>query len=296
MVARLVRHHLLLADTAMRRDLGDPSTVEMVAERVGSGEMLELLAALTQADGIATGPAAWSAWKATLVDELVVRTRGFLAGERPDPVVPTGTADQRVLMAAAELRIKVDGSRLTVAAPDRPGLLALVAGALAGRNLSVLAASGLSEGGMAVQEFDLDLVGRDPPDWLQLEADLSSALDDPRALEVRLTGRARSTRLPPRPGAARIAPPRVLIDNQATPRATIVEVRAPDAVGLLARVAGALAESRCDISVVRALTLGHEVVDTFYVTDGSSGEKVTDPKRLGAVEEAILEAIARTLA
>jgi [protein-PII] uridylyltransferase len=83
----------------------------------------------------------------------------------------------------------------------------------------------------------------------------------------------------------------VLIDNDATPRATIVEVRAPDAVGLLYRVARALAGCGCDIRFVRALTLGHEVVDTLYVADSRSGAKLEDPSRLLDVERAVLAAL-----
>ena len=62
-IARLVRWHLLLPEVATRRDLGDPQTVRHVADSVGDVETLELLHALSRADAVATGPAAWSAWK-----------------------------------------------------------------------------------------------------------------------------------------------------------------------------------------------------------------------------------------
>lgn len=64
-VATLVRHHLLLIETATRRDLDDPATVRSVATAVGSASTLELLHALTEADALATGPAAWSSWRAS---------------------------------------------------------------------------------------------------------------------------------------------------------------------------------------------------------------------------------------
>ena len=67
LVASAVRHHLLLPQTATRRDLDDPVTVAQVAAAVGGRPLLELLHALAIADGQATGPAAWNDWKAGLV-------------------------------------------------------------------------------------------------------------------------------------------------------------------------------------------------------------------------------------
>ena len=77
-IRSLVEHHLLLSETAMRRDLSDPRTAENVAALVGDPLRLELLRALTEADSLATGPSAWSSWKATLIDELTAGGRGDL--------------------------------------------------------------------------------------------------------------------------------------------------------------------------------------------------------------------------
>ena len=55
----IARHHLLLPDTAARRDLEDPATAEFVASVVDDPMVLELLAAVAEADGTATGPTAW---------------------------------------------------------------------------------------------------------------------------------------------------------------------------------------------------------------------------------------------
>ncbi|MDQ4094606.1 MAG: HD domain-containing protein, partial [Actinomycetota bacterium] len=78
-VAALVRHHLLLSDTATRRDLDDGSVIERTAKSVATTQRLRYLYILSVADGRATGPAAWSDWKATLVRELYRKT--FIALE-----------------------------------------------------------------------------------------------------------------------------------------------------------------------------------------------------------------------
>ena len=89
-LALVVRHHLLLVETATRRDLDDPATVTAVADALGTTEVLELMAALTRADALATGPAAWSEWKAGLVDDLVRRTALRLHGA---PAAAAAAAD-----------------------------------------------------------------------------------------------------------------------------------------------------------------------------------------------------------
>ena len=81
LVAGAVRHHLLLPQTATRRDLDDPVTVAQVATVVGGRPLLELLHALAIADGQATGPAAWNDWKEGLVNDLVRRVESQLAGQ-----------------------------------------------------------------------------------------------------------------------------------------------------------------------------------------------------------------------
>ena len=77
-LAWLVRNHLLLADTATRRDLSDELTITRFARAVGDSERLDLLYALTIGDSRATGPAAWNSSKAALVRELFTKTDELL--------------------------------------------------------------------------------------------------------------------------------------------------------------------------------------------------------------------------
>ena len=80
LLAWAVRHHLLLADTATRRDLADERTITRFAETVGDSDHNTLLYALTIGDSRATGPAAWNASKAALVRQLFVKTDARLRG------------------------------------------------------------------------------------------------------------------------------------------------------------------------------------------------------------------------
>jgi len=79
-VSWLVRYHLLMSDTAFKRDLDDPKAVADFAEAVQSPERLRLLLVLTVADIRAVGPGVWNGWKATLLRDLYWRAMEVLTG------------------------------------------------------------------------------------------------------------------------------------------------------------------------------------------------------------------------
>jgi [protein-PII] uridylyltransferase len=79
-VSWLVLHHLLLSQTAFKRDIDDPKTIFDVAEAIQSPERLKLLLVLTVADMRAVSPKVWNGWKATLLRELYARVAEVLAG------------------------------------------------------------------------------------------------------------------------------------------------------------------------------------------------------------------------
>jgi [protein-PII] uridylyltransferase len=80
MVSWLVLHHLLLSQTAFKRDIDDPKTILDIAETIQSPERLRLLLILTVADMRAVSPKVWNGWKATLLRELYSRVAEVLAG------------------------------------------------------------------------------------------------------------------------------------------------------------------------------------------------------------------------
>ncbi len=304
----LVRHHLLLPETATRRDIDDPVTVQTVTAAVSEvpgreREILDLLAALAIADGTATGPAAWGAWKAGLVAELARRSAAALSGGTPPPA-PDPSPDHLALARHDGAAVRVAGSRITIAAPDRPGLLWRAAGVLALHRLAVKTArttssphaaapadTGAGEAGdgagTAVLDFTAVPEFGAPPDPAGLEADLRLMLAGRLDVAGRLERRARSVRV--RPGAA-APPPRVMIVDDASRTATVIEVRAHDRPGLLWRVGQALGACGLQVRAAQVDTLGAEAVDVFYVVDGA-GRPLDDPAALAAVREEVLAAL-----
>ena len=281
LVAAAARHHLLLPMVATRRDLDDPVTVRQVADVVGGRTLLELLHALAIADGLATGPAAWNDWKAALVANLVRRVTAVLAGE-PTPAPAPLRDDQLALAADGGPAARVRGSEVTVVAPDRPGLLWRAAGVLASHRLTVRGANASSVGRTAVSVFDVEPEYGEPPDATLVAADLCRMLQGRLNVEERLERRARAA--PPR---AAVPAPRVTLVDEASETATVVEVRAHDAPGLLWRVGRAFGDCGLDVRAARVETLGAEVVDVFYVTDAEGKPLVDEEVRRGLVHSVL---------
>ncbi|UQX89985.1 [protein-PII] uridylyltransferase [Jatrophihabitans telluris] len=280
-ITALTRHHLLLPDTATRRDLDDPSTIAIVLAALagphGGPALLELLHALTIADAAATGPAAWSDWKASLVRRLVNRTRAVLGGE-PMPGPEPLTADLAALAASGQTRILVDGGEVVVVAPDAPGLLSRTSGLLALHSLDVHTADVRTEAAMAISRFTVSPRFGEFPDQSLLSADLRRVLAGTLALDERLRAKEAVYENGPERSAADRPPPRILwFDDEATD-ATVIEVRTRDGIGLLHWVTAALEAAGLDIRSARISSLGSNVVDAFYVTD-SDGKPLTEAQQ-----------------
>jgi [protein-PII] uridylyltransferase len=292
-LSTLVRHHLLLIETATRRDLEDPATVRSVAEAVGSQSTLELLHALTEADALATGPAAWSSWRGSLVADLVKRVSAVLSGdvpEDPESVAPTAEQERLAIEAVAtgspvlSLRAQTEppteeqpagdpeplGVELIIAVPDQVGVLPAVAGVLAMHRLTVRTAELRAldlpdgvEGSVLLLNWRVAAEYGSLPQAARLRADLVRALDGSLDIAGRLA--ERDAAYPRRRGV--VAPPaRVTVAPAASRHATVIEVRAHDAPGLLHRIGRALDEAKVRVRSMHVSTLGSNAVDAFYVT------------------------------
>jgi [protein-PII] uridylyltransferase len=186
LAAFLVAHHLLIPDTASRRDLADEDLILDVAARVGSPERLAALYLLARADAAATGPTAWTPWRQTLIRELVAkvqrvfergemgtelaerltdrigRVRELLAGEREDEVdrfvlrMPRGyflsiePAQVARHFASIAPAVGVNEVRTTATAGSRPSTYEVLVVAADRPGLLSWIAGALSLGGISI--------------------------------------------------------------------------------------------------------------------------------------------------
>ncbi|MDQ6674261.1 MAG: ACT domain-containing protein, partial [Chloroflexota bacterium] len=167
-----------------------------------------------------------------------------------------------------------------IVARDRPGLLATVAGVLALRGASVLAADAATcADGLVLDVFTVSGAYGMPVSaetWPKVAADVQAALEGRVPLGDLLGARAMQ---PEEAEAIQVS-----VDNAASQFFSVVEVRAPDRVGLLYRISRALHELGLDIHHARIATLPEGALDVFYVWD-LSGEKLDEPAAERAAAE-----------
>jgi [protein-PII] uridylyltransferase len=303
-VTDLVRHHLLLPDTATRRDLDDGSVIKTVVAKAQDARRLRQLYLLAIADGRATGPHAWNEWKASLVANLV--NRALLAFETGEVPLDRGVAEAARKLDAYEPALA--GRSLSVLASLPPSYLAstpvpdmadeirlLAAGVRPGQLHSRLAV------GSEPQQSILTVCVADRPGTLaRITGVLALNRIDVLGANAYTTSEglalARVTIATPSPATAESCladleaafsghlavdarmrskvsdygtgidvVPDIRVLHDASTASTVVEVRGPNELGLLYSIAAGLADLDLDIHVAKIDTLGNRVVDVFYV-------------------------------
>ncbi|HUW78877.1 MAG TPA: [protein-PII] uridylyltransferase [Candidatus Nanopelagicaceae bacterium] len=295
----LVLNHLLLPDTATRRDVEDPQTIANVIATLGEQvRSIDLLHALTIADGLATAGTAWGPWKAKLVEQLVSRINLTIAGI-PHPTEPDLDETLVSLSTGTELYLRVkpvdDHYEILVVAPDSPGLLANVAGVLSLGKLDVRAAKTLTKNESAVMIWHVTVApyGQVPDEAMLLEL-LRRVLKGEVDVTKRLQDRARDHA---RPSGLPTPPPVVEFVQVPSSHATLLEVRSHDRPGLLHDVGVAVTKSGVDVHAAIVSTLGAEACDVFYITAlGGAPMSAVEGERVALAVEAELRQLALEVA
>jgi [protein-PII] uridylyltransferase len=225
------------------------------------------------------------------VERFVLRMpRGYFLTVTPERIAaqyPTIAPD----VGSTEVRATArPGSRpgtyeLLVVAADRPGLLSWIAGSVALAGLSILTAQAFTtDDGVAVDLFEVEGAFEHEiaePRWREFRTVLRRAVEGRVSLD-HLVAEKRAYYPPPRS----TTPVSVVVDNGVSDYSTVIEVGAPDRIGVLYDITSALAELTLDVHLARVATYTGRVIDAFYVRDGL-GRKVADPGQIGEIEAVI---------
>jgi [protein-PII] uridylyltransferase len=209
----------------------------------------------------------------------------------------------RQMRFAASLRRGVLGySELTVTAPDRPGLLALIAGVFAANRLDIQHAEVFSTaqderalGWLAGRALDLfEVRGPDdgaiePTRWRAARRDLQRVLAGEESLDALLARKLKASSLPRKP-LPRVAT-KVVIDNDSARDHSVIDVFTADRVGLLHALARTFYELGLSVDLARISTEGHRATDAFYVRTAEGGR--LEGERAERVIQAVQDALAR---
>jgi len=304
-VESLIAHQLDFSESATGRDLNDPATVRLIADRAGTIEQLKQLAAMTYADLAVVKPDAMTAWRLEQLWRAYSITRHELTREletdriQEVPEHLPGRAEflkgfpVRYLRARSPAEIeshirlydlsrptgvavnlqRIEGAyQLTVVARDMPGLFASFAGAISGFGLDILKAEAFSNAaGIILDTF----VFADAKRTLELNPPEVERLTDLiRRVALGKTDAQRllRNRVPADP-KKRAAPAQVQFDSEACETATLVEIITEDRPGLLYSLATVFSSMGSNIDIVLIDTKGHRAIDVFYVAH--RGRKLT---------------------
>ena len=187
----------------------------------------------------------------------------------------------------------IDVTEVLIHTLDHPGLFASIAGAMSLSGANIVDAKITTFGhGMALDTF-----------WVQDgEGHAYTGADKLKRLRERiegaLTGRLRperelaaerSRQLPSRTRVFEV-PPRVLVNNEASQSATVIEVNGRNRQGFLHDVTRALTDFGLQITSAHISTYGERVVDVFYVRD-VFGLKIDSENKIKALRKVLLRAI-----
>jgi [protein-PII] uridylyltransferase len=317
-VSSAVRHHLLLARTALRRDIASPEVVGEVAGEVGEIKILQILYLLTIADSKATGRTMWSEWKETLLRQLYLRVAARLEHGEALPVVEAEAVasltmgrlrpeavDRHLAMLPADyavatepgdvvshleviselvddtiLSVSASGEQVLLVGHDKRGFLLSVCRAFAANGIGVHDARLYTRAdGVVIDVFEV----RDDRSGRAVEADRWPRVQKTLA-GLESNGRALRDMVRQRAAAydrGRQMPVTVRARPELPQLNTVLEVRTTDRVGLLVDIVEALYAEGLDLHLARIDTRANQAIDVLHVS--RSGAPVRNDEELAAL-------------
>jgi [protein-PII] uridylyltransferase len=201
-------------------------------------------------------------------------------------------ADNKMLATRVDFDRPRGVTELTVAAPDHPRLLSIVAGACAAGGANIVDAQiYTTTDGLALDTIALSREFEHDEDEKRRADRIADMIDKTLRGQIKLPEAVQR-----RPARSRIKAfalePEVTINNEWSNRYTVVEVTGIDRPGLLYELTATLSRLNLNIASAHVATFGERVVDVFYVTD-LLGAKIASPTRQAAIKRALAQLFPR---
>lgn len=301
LVSWLIHEHLLMSDTAFKRNMNDPKTIADFSAKIRSRERLDMLFVLTCVDIMGVGPGCWTVWKARLLEELYLKTCALMDGKEPgitgDLVIPLDLKE-----GETRIDITTDAAQsatiVIVYTPDTPGIFATLCGALSAEGASIMrayiatATPHKNAPRVAVDRFVIQNADRLPFHQERLQKKLRQSILQALAgtLDVESKISAHKT-----PATAQDLvfdiPPKIILHNDVSGSDTVVEVETRDRHGLLYDIACVFKDLGLDLRAAKINTQGLRAIDAFYIQTAKH-KKLVDQ----AGQERLIKALKATVA
>ncbi len=284
LVSWLVHEHLLMSDTAFRRNMNDPKTIADFSAKIRTPERLDMLFVLTTADIMGVGPGRWTAWKARLLEELYIKTSALMKGEEPG-MTDEVTIPEDYKKDEIRIDISIDAQHsatvVIVTTKDREGLFATLCGALSAEGANIMRAyintvNEKAAGRVAVDRFVIQnstgLPFTQEHRLKDLRQAILAALDGSFDIDTKI---AEHRKPMTKQDMVFDIPARITLNNEASGSDSIVEIETRDRHGLLYDIACIFRDEGLDIRAAKINTQGLRAIDSFYVQT-SKRKKLVD--------------------
>jgi|GEM_PF-3577663 len=318
--AKAIEYHLLMNKIIRKRDISDPLTIKEFAERIQDKIALKWLLLLTYADMSSVNSSLWNEWYEILADQLYTATVEFfekrdwtsirsienrkrLLSLHGDEMPYLANFSYRFFNDIAENELRyVDIARengyavktgrgfakLFVWKNDRDRLMSDITGILFYKEINILAGTTYKIGSDVVDIFTITAPRNFiEKDWKSLGNLINSA--ETLQIEKMLEEKERYSFIKSSKNA-RSTFPEISIDRKASDLYTVIDIKAPDRIGLLHDICSALSDLNCDIILFKLSTVSDMASDSFYIT-GHNGGKIFDKKELDKIIEGIRKKI-----
>ena len=262
-------------------------TLEFMQGRMELLKPEELQVRVTQLIGEAIGEAAIARHFETMPDQELVSQTPDLIGKQIQLVEKLG--DQPI--AVSQFAENQSYTQIGICTRNARGIFRQITGVLTIENINILRAMINTRGdGIVIDVLNVtdgqtgkgSILDR----FHQIGETLTAVWNGDVDVETVLQEQRESG--PPSRRQRRNIQPRIRIDNEGSDRATIIDIRAQDQVGLLFTISDAFYKLGLDIHLAKITTEAFIAEDSFYVTD-TNGAKITDSTRLGKIQEALAQ-------